>query len=80
MPVRLLSVAALLLAWGLASLVVPGDAVPSPARTAAMMWENLASGDVVGHVRPSATTVAHGPGWAYDQRGKENHHGNQISH
>jgi NitT/TauT family transport system permease protein len=57
MPARLLSVAALLLAWALASLVVPGDAVPSPARTAAMMWANLASGEVVGHVAATLNRV-----------------------
>ena len=61
MAVRLLSVAALLLTWELASLVVPGDAVPSPARTAAMMWENLASGEVVGHVAATLNRVL----WAF---------------
>ena len=57
MAARLFSVAALLLAWGLGSLVVPGDVVPSPARTAVMMWENIASGTVLGHVAATLNRV-----------------------
>lgn len=60
MALKLLSAALILVAWSIISLLLPENLFPGPARTAAVLWDNVLGGEVGAHLSITLLRVAGG--------------------